>query len=123
VILAALLLHWRSRASDLERFAPAAAQAFRDAADELDKALQSAEETVSLKEAAMLGGYSVDSLQRMVASGRIENLGRKGKPRIQRLKVPLKPGYSPNFLLTPSGPEHIDVSAIVASVTHKKGAR
>lgn len=63
------------------RDAPAAAQAFREAADELAEALNGAEETVSLKEAAMLGGYSIDALQRMVACGRIQNVGRKGKPR------------------------------------------
>jgi hypothetical protein len=119
VIVAALLSQWRSRASDLERYAPAAAQAFRDAADELAEALNGAEETVSLKEASMLGGYPVDSLQRMVAGGRIQNFGRKGKPRIRRVDVPVKPGHSPNFLLPPSGPGHIDVSAVVASVTHR----
>lgn len=111
MILAALLPHWRSRASDLEPYAPAAAQAFRDAADELEEALQSGEESLSLKEASALGGYSVDALQRMVASGRIQNLGRKGKPRISRANVPVKPG----FLLPSSGRRHIDVSAVVAS--------
>ena len=115
----ALSSQWRSRASDLERYSPSAAQAFRDAADELENALQSVEGCVSLKEASRLGGYSTDSLQRMVAGGRIQNCGRKGKPRIRRVDVPVKPGHSPNFLLTPSGPGHIDVSAVVASVTHR----
>jgi hypothetical protein len=118
----ALSSQWRSRASDLERYSPSAAQAFRDAADELEKVLQSGEETVSLKEAALLGGYSGDALQKMVASGRIQNFGRKGKPRIRRADVPVKPGHSV-FLQTPDGAEHIDASAIVASVTHKRGAQ
>jgi hypothetical protein len=117
-MLAALLSHWRSRASDFERYSPFAAQAFRDAADELEKALQSAEEIVSLKEAAMLGGYSPDSLQRMVAAGRIQNCGRKGKPRIRRVDVPVKPGHGA-FLLAESGRRHISASAVVASVTHR----
>src|ERR1700686_4062328 len=117
----ALSSQWRSRASDLERYSPSAAQAFRDAADELEKTLQGAEETVSLKEAAILGGYSTDSLQRMVAAGRIQNYGRKGKPRIRRDDVPVKPGHAA-FLLTESGGRHIDaVSAVVASVTHRSG--
>lgn len=121
VVVAALLSHWRSRASDLERYAPAAAQAFRDAADELAEALDGAEETVSLNEASMLGGYPVDSLQRMVRCGRIQNCGRKGKPRIRRAEVPVKPGHGA-FLLTKSGGIHIEaVSAVVASVTHRSG--
>ena len=119
MLVAALLSHWRSRASDLERYAPAAAQAFRDAADELAEALNGAEETVSLKEAEMLGGYPVDSLQRMVASGRIQNFGRKGKPRIRRADVPVKPGHAAAGLHEESGGRHIDVSAVVASVTHR----
>jgi hypothetical protein len=115
----ALSSQWRSRASDLERYSPSAAQAFRDAADELEKVLQNDEETVSLKEASALGGYSGDALQRMVSRGRIRNCGRKGKPRIRRAEVPVKPGHG-RFLLTESGGRHIDaVSAVVASVTHR----
>jgi hypothetical protein len=117
-MLVALLSHWRSRARDLERYAPAAAQAFRDAADELAEALDGAEESVSLKEAAMLGGYSADSLQRMVAAGRIQNFGRKGKPRIRRADVPVKPGHTAGGLLGESGRRHITASAVAASVTH-----
>jgi hypothetical protein len=119
VLVAALLSHWRSRAADLERYAPAAAQAFRDAADELADALNGAEETVSLKEAAMLGGYSIDALQRMVACGRIQNVGRKGKPRIRRTEVPLKPGHTA-ALRGDSGDRHINASAVVASVIHRR---
>lgn len=112
----ALSSQWRSRASDLERYSPSAAQAFRDAADELEKTLQGAEETVSLKEAAMLGGYSTDSLQRMVAAGRIQNFGRKGKPRIRRAEVPVKPGHATADLLDESGRSYVDPTAVVASV-------
>ena len=119
MIVAALLSHWRSRASALERYAPAAAQAFRDAADELAEALNGAEETVSLKEAEMLGGYPVDSLQRMVACGRIQNVGRKGKPRIRRADVPVKPGHA-SALRGASGESHINASAVVASVIHRR---
>ena len=119
MLVAALLTHWRSRASELERYAPAAAQAFRDAAAELAEALNGAEETVSLKEAAMLGGYSVDALQRMVACGRIQNFGRKGKPRIRRADVPLKPGHAAAALRSESTDRHIKASAVVASVIRR----
>ncbi len=111
----ALSSQWRSRASDLERYSPSAAQAFRDAADELEKTLQGVEETVSLREAAMLGGYSTDSLQRMVAAGRIQNFGRKGKPRIRRADVPVKPGHGA-FLQGAPGGSYVDPTAVVASV-------
>jgi hypothetical protein len=49
---------------------------------------------VRLQEASRLGGYSVDHLQRLVASGAIPNMGRKGAPLILRSDVPRKPGYA-----------------------------
>lgn len=52
------------------------------------------ERSVSLQEAHAIGGYSVDHLQRLVASEAIENVGRKGKPRIRRSDVPVKPGHA-----------------------------
>lgn len=50
-------------------------------------------EAVTLKEASLIGGYSIDHLQRLVASQQIENVGRKGKPRIRRGDVPTRPGH------------------------------
>jgi len=115
MMVSGLASHWRARATELERFAPAAAQAFRDAADQLDASLQSAEESVTLKEASHLGGYSVDALQRMVAAGRIENSGRKGKPRIRRAHVPTKPGYVAPLQNSKHGAK-FHATAVVASV-------
>lgn len=119
MIAAALVSQWRSRAGELGAYAPAAAQAFIVAADELTEALNSPDEMVSLKEASILGGYSVDHLQRMVSAKRIQNFGRKGKPRIRRADVPAKPGHSAAALRAESGAANIDVSAIVASVTRR----
>jgi hypothetical protein len=48
--------------------------------------------SVTLTEAHLIGGYSIDHLQRLVSSGQLQNLGRKGKPRIRRADVPIKPG-------------------------------
>lgn len=115
MIVSALPAHWRARAAELDRFAPAAAQAFRDAADQLEEALQSAEESVTLREAAVIGGYSVDALQRMVAVGRIENAGRKGKPRIRLAQVPTKPGYTASLQNSNKGSK-VQPTAVVASV-------
>jgi hypothetical protein len=50
-------------------------------------------EVVSLREASLIGGYSIDRLQHLVASSQIVNVGRKGRPRIRRADVPVKPGY------------------------------
>jgi hypothetical protein len=60
---------------------------------ELDTVAAGTEETVTLAEAHRLGGYSADRLQHLVASGQIENVGRKHRPRIRRRDVPVKPGY------------------------------
>lgn len=52
------------------------------------------DDVVTLREASAMGGYDYDSLQRMVSAGSIENVGRKGAPRIRRADVPVKPGHS-----------------------------
>ena len=41
----------------------------------------------------MLSGYTVDHLQRLVPGGQLENIGRKGRPRIRRGDIPVKPGH------------------------------
>lgn len=50
------------------------------------------EDTVTLAEAAAIGGYSVDHLQRLVRRRTIANAGRKHAPRLRRSDVPIKPG-------------------------------
>jgi excisionase family DNA binding protein len=115
MLVSALPTHWRARATELERFAPEAAEAFRDAADQLESTLQSKADSVTIKEAAALGGLSTDHIQRLVASGRIENVGRKGRPRIRRDDVPTKPGYAAK-LRKHSTNGKVSTSAIVASV-------
>jgi hypothetical protein len=78
----------------LERFAPAAATAFREAALELEEALHAGEDAVTLSEAERIGGYSADHLARLVREGKLPNVGRKHAPRIRRTDVPLKPGHA-----------------------------
>jgi len=85
---------WRTLAETLAPFAAPAAEAYRRAAAELEGELASnGGEVVTLREAAMIGGYSVDHLQRVVAAGAIQNVGKRGAPRIRRTDVPRKPGY------------------------------
>lgn len=82
---------WRSQADALERFAPAAATAFRDAAVALEAALRSdADETLTLAEAALASGFSTDHLRHEIAAGRIPQAGKKGAPRVRRADLPKK---------------------------------
>jgi hypothetical protein len=84
---------WRTRAAELERFAPAAAEAFRDAAAELDAALQAeSDEELTLSEAAKVSGYSDRRLRELIADGVVPNAGRKGAPRVRRADLPLRRG-------------------------------
>jgi hypothetical protein len=80
---------WRTRAAELERFAPAAAEAFKAAADELEVALRAAaDEELTLEQAAQASGYSTRRLRELLADGTIENAGRKGAPRVRRGDLP-----------------------------------
>ena len=88
-----LLEQWRVRAGELAPYAPAAAEAFRRAAEELERELVSVDDGITLAEAAAIGGYSIDHLQRLVSSGQLANVGRKHRPRIRTSDVPRKPGH------------------------------
>ncbi len=91
--LTSLARTWYGRADDLAPFAPAAAEAFRRAAQELDVALREAgDELLTLEQASASSGYSPDHLSRQLREGRIPNAGTKHRPRIRRADVPKKPG-------------------------------
>jgi hypothetical protein len=95
--LAEVLARWESRRDEWVRLgvsvdgAKVAAEIVADL-EELRHAQMS--EAVTLREASLIGGYSLDHLQRCVASGQIENVGRKGRPRIRRDDVPVRPGHN-----------------------------
>lgn len=98
---AALPGAWRAKASELERFAPAAAVAFRDAALALETALRAdANAVLTLAEASMASGYSKDHLRHQIASGAIPNVGKKRRPRVRAGDLPRKlvsrTAYDPN---------------------------
>jgi hypothetical protein len=94
---------WRQLADTLAPFTAPAAEAYRRAAAELEVEMRSAD-VVTLREASLIGGYTVDHLQRVVAAGTIENVGKKGAPRLRRSDVPRKPGY---VLPTESGADQL----------------
>lgn len=88
---------WRDRADDIRPYAPAAAQAFEDAAAELEPILREmALEALTLGQAAEESGYSAEYLGRKVRSGDIANAGKPGAPRIRRADLPRKPGHRRN---------------------------
>ena len=60
-------------------------------ADEIEeKAYAYALEQLTLRDAAVESGYSYSAVQKMVASGELENLGDKGSPRVRRCDLPKK---------------------------------
>jgi hypothetical protein len=82
---------WRDRAETLGPYSPAAATAYREAAEELAAALEHyGGATLTLQEASSESGLSVDHLARLIRQGRIENAGEKGAPRIRRRDLPRK---------------------------------
>jgi hypothetical protein len=84
---------WRSRADELRPYAPAAAEAFVRAADELAAAMaEAADEPLTLAEASVESGYSERRLRELVAAGEIPQAGRKHAPRIRRGDLPRRPG-------------------------------
>jgi hypothetical protein len=82
---------WRTRAAELERYAPAAAEAFRVAAGELEQALrEAADAELTLSEAARESHYSTRRLRELIADGSIPQAGRKNAPRVRRGDLPRK---------------------------------
>lgn len=82
---------WRTRAKALKRFIAPVAEAFEEAAAELDAALnERSVETLTLRQAARESGYSEGWLGRMVKAGKIRNVGRPHAPRILRADLPRK---------------------------------
>jgi len=120
--IASLPEEWRTRAAELEAFAPPAAEAFRRAATQLEDALRGSDQSVTLQEAHAIGGYSVDHLQRLVSSGAIANVGRKGKPRVRRSDVPVRPGHVASLRAIGTDPHMSARRREVASVTSRRSS-
>jgi hypothetical protein len=87
-----LITRWLNRADELDPYAPAAAEAYRRAADELRDAVRDHEmEALTVDEAAEESGFSAGHLRRLVQRGKLPNAGAKGSPRIRRRDLPRKP--------------------------------
>ena len=84
---------WTAEAASLERWGDERGAAIlRLCADELTAAKRAQDdEELTITQAAAASGYSADHLRSLVATGEIQNAGRKGSPRIRRKDLPRKP--------------------------------
>lgn len=94
--LAELRTRWQQRGDEFRLLGAlvngeAVVREFLGDLERFEQSLRS--EAITLKEASMLGGYSVDRLQHLVAAGQIENVGRRNRPRVRRCDVPIKNGH------------------------------
>ena len=84
-----LSVRWRERGDELDPYSPAAAEAFRRAADELDEALQAEKgELLSPAAASTESGLSKRRIRELDAEGKLANHGRKGAPLYKRGDLP-----------------------------------
>jgi len=94
--VAELVAKWESRHEEWRRLGVqvnGALLADEVLADLHELSRANALDPVSLGEASLISGYSIDHLQRLVAAGKLENIGKKGRPRIRRGDLPVKPGH------------------------------
>lgn len=86
--------YFTRQAQILERFAPAAAEAYLDAAAVFERWLEGQQlEPLDLATAEVESGYTRSHLRRMLKDGTIRNAGAVDDPRILRAHLPRKPGY------------------------------
>ena len=103
---------WRTRAAELKPYAPSAAQAYTDAAAELELRLQSSDDAkLKLRAAARECGYTAEHLGRMVRDGQLRNYGRKNAPLVRRGDLPKKVTVS-----GPAEPELVLSSSAMAAI-------
>jgi len=91
---------YRRRATDLDAYAPAAAEAFREAARHAEAAVtEAALEPIDLATAATESGYTIEHLRRLLGLEpgyvrKIPNAGTPERPLILRCNLPRKPGHA-----------------------------
>lgn len=96
--LEALLARWRSDADVLRRRGSVgAADLLAGCARELEDAMRmTADQDLSLREAAGECGYSVAHLRRLIRCGQLSNVGSGGRVHVRRSELPRKPGTRPS---------------------------
>jgi hypothetical protein len=84
---------WRERAALMREYNPTSAEAnvLHKVAAELEaEARAYALEALTLEAAAEESGYGYSSIQKQIADGLLENVGKKGNPRVRRGDLPTK---------------------------------
>lgn len=89
-----ILERWATRKNEWSRLraqVDGSAVAAEVIADIEAQTFAKANEPLTLGIAAEESGYSTDHLSRLIREGRLNNLGRKGSPRIARGELPIRP--------------------------------
>jgi hypothetical protein len=97
---------WRSKQAEWDRLGMTAnaARLVEAMLADVDAVFRGEEgEELTLSEAALRSGYSSDHLSRLLREGKLQNVGRKGRPRIRAGDLPRRapacgePGLSDNI--------------------------
>ena len=121
----ALVEAWRNEAATLrDRYADhRLATSVETHARELHEAMQlRAHIELTLQEASLESGYSVAHLRHLIASGELQNVGRRGRPRIRRGALPSKPRTKRAQRGAAQPRTEFDVSTLVADAVRRRGA-
>lgn len=87
-----LAQHWRVTADSVRRYSPDFARFLEAVAEDRDVYEKEHHlEALTLVQAAKASGYTPDHISRLIAEGRIENVGKKGAPGTRRGDLPRKP--------------------------------
>ncbi len=92
------------RAADMELTGGSAVgAATRVLINEVERFLaQQGQELLTLQQAEADSGYSYDHLRKMITSGLLPNMGRRGKPLVKRGDLPRKPEPSASLSYDPA---------------------
>ena len=91
--LSSLIARWRTDAAVFRRYGrDADAYVLELHATEVEAALQrTADEVLTLPQAATVSGYSAEHLGRLIRDAKLRNAGRPNAPRVRRGDLPSKP--------------------------------
>jgi hypothetical protein len=95
-VIEALVAQWRDEAALLrKRAATVQAEVMESCVADLESRWNEWQlEALTLEQAVTESGFSYSALQKKVASGELENVGDKHKPRVRRRDLPKKGGTS-----------------------------
>ena len=121
----ALVDAWRHEAATLrDRYADhRLATSVETHARELHEAMQlRAHLELTLQDAATESGYSVAHLRHLIAKGELQNVGRRGRPRVRRGALPSKPHMKRAQRGAAQPRAEFDVTALIADAVRRRGA-